>query len=245
MARHQSKKYVNHTYEDSPFAIEYRLRDAPPKARAALKAGDKRSACVQMERREPLNRAALIQAIAGDHTRLANPSIVRYVLDILRETVLNSLRQGQSVSIEDFLSIQPSFVGRVDPQNPYEVKHLPLAASVRFSESFNCDLNRGVKIHYAPGLQPTRIEIQKILHLNCSHAISGIFHNTQTLKVDLIEGETVTPCKVELRKNRKSTRDYGKNLNVYHLGHDPVSPYALRFTWVTATGEETSEIHHL
>ncbi len=245
MARHQSKKYVNHTYEESPLAIEYRLRDAPPKARAALKSGDRRSACVQMERLAPLNREALIHSIAGEHSRLVSPSVVRYMLDLLRETTLDALRKGRAVSLKDFLSIQPSFVGRVDPQNPYEVKHLPLAASVRFSESFTRELNRGVTIHYAPGLQPTRIEIREILHLNCCHSIAGLFHNTQTLKVDLIEGETVTPCTVELLKNGKSKRDYGKTLKVYHLGHDPQSPYALRFTWVTATGEETSETHHL
>ncbi len=99
-------------------------------------------------------------------------------------------------------------------------------------------------IHYAPGLQPTRIEVQSIQHFNCLHQAYGLFHNTQTLKVELIEGDEVTPCVCEVVKSSSSTRDYGKMLDIRHLKHDPVSPYSLRFTWVTATGEEKSETHH-
>ncbi len=245
MSRHASKRYVKHQYEKSALAMEYRLREAPPKAKAALKAGDSRVASVQLLRTAPLHGQELIREIAGGVRRTLSPELVTYVLSSFREVALRALKQGRHVSLDDFFSIRPSLVGRIDPMRPYDARHLPLAASVRFSQTFHRDLNKDVKIHYAPGLQPTQIEIKSIEHFDCSHWVEGTFHNTQTLEVKLQEGDRITPCEVELSKKEKSKRDYGHILHLYHVGHNPTSPYTLRFTWITATGEEKSETHHL
>ncbi len=236
----RKRKRAYHDYKNSRQAIEYTLKEAPLKAREALKDGDTRSACVQMKRRAPLNTRQVGEEIAK-HNHWLDEHLIQYVLSHLQEVVVSALRQGIGVNFDDFISIKPAFEGRVDPNRPYDVKNLPLVAKATFAPAFTDALNkRGVEVHYAKGLKPTEVTVTRIEPLTGGdfHRAHGKFHNIQSLSVDLIEGERVTPCKLGLLSTGSPTKNHGKALTLEHRGHVPTTPYAFRFMWYAPTGKE-------
>ncbi len=213
--------------------VKYRLKAAP---KNRLKPGDTRTATVQVLPRGTIREAELVGKIVQE-TR-SDPGFVKYLIEKMMHVIVSELRAGYNVSIDGCFMFGVSIPGRISPQHPEAVNRMKLVPTLRFSPPFHRALNKSAETQYASRYQPTEVRVAELLHWGSACRATGYFHNLQTLKVEMLIGDAVLPCRFELRKDAASTRDIGKTLDIIPLKlPPPPGPRRVRFTYLESTGE--------
>ncbi len=224
--------------KSSQQGITYRLKAVPKRFQ---KAGDDRTAFVQVMPNETIHKSAFIGKIVKDS--LVDPAIVKYVLEKMTDVILTELSAGNTISIDDHFKFGVSIPGRVSPQHPEDVAKLKVLPTMRFSQPFHRALNRLKKVSYFSNYQPPLVQVDELFVLGSGCRAVGKFHNIHSLIVDMLIGEAVVPCRYELNKDKNSTRDIGTQLTIIPKSL-PTPPGArrVRFSYVDATGERQNVI---
>ncbi len=220
--------------EDSWEGVQYRLK---PVTKHLLKAGEERTAKVQIVPRRNVAENELMRKVAENS--VLKESTVRYVCENLIQVIMKELRAGNTVSLDNCFLFGVSMPGRLSPLAPLDARKLKLVPTVRFSPSFHRALNHKTSLNYLSHYQPTEVRVDELRSLGSICTAYGRFHNLHTLKVEMIIGETVVPCRFELRKDKRSTRDLGKALDIIPVKLPPPPPPGrrqVRFTYVESTG---------
>lgn len=221
--------------------VQYRLKAQPSLTK---KAGDSRTALVQVVPRRNVGQAEILRRLS--ERSLVDEPMVRYVLDLLTDLMVSELKAGNTVTLNNYMTFGVSIPGRVSPQQPEDVKHLKLVPSVRFSPPFHRALNRNAKKQYLSKYQPPEVLVNKIEYAPKATALlaRGRFHNIQSLQVELIIGDRVFPCEYELWKDKNSTRDLGKELVIRaKVKSLPAGDRTVRFTYTDASGATQTFTH--
>ncbi len=222
--------------EVKPHGVQFRLK-ALPKNR--MKPGDDRTATVQVLPRGTIREAELIEIITQE-TR-SDRGFVGYLVEKMMNVIVRQLRAGYNVSIDNCLLFGVSIPGRISPLHPEEVSRLKLVPTLRFSPPFHRALNHDATTQNTARYQPTEVRISELVNWGSGCQATGYFHNLQTLKVEMLIGEAVLPCRFRLSKSPDSTRDIGKRLDIIPLTlPPPPGPRRVRFTYVESTGETTT-----
>ncbi len=212
--------------------VQYRLKAQP---NLTKKAGDSRTALVQVVPRRNVAQEEIVRRLAA--RSLVDEPMVRYVMDLLNDLIVTELKAGNTVTFNNAFTLGVSIPGRVLPQHPEDVKKLKLQPSVRFSPPFHRALNYKAKKQYLSAYQPTEVRVDQLYVNGNGCSAYGKFHNLQTLQVEMLIGEAVVPCRFELNKSAKSTRDIGKSLDIIPLNlPPPPGDRRVRFTYRLATG---------
>ncbi len=218
---------------ESEQGIQYLLKPVP---RFMQKAGDDCTARVQVVPRRTVHHQELLQKVVEGS--FVDAAAVKYVFDKLSRVLLDELKAGNLVSFSNYFMFGTSIQGRVSPQHPEDVKALKVVPTVRFSQPFNRALNRNVTKQYLATYQPTEVVVNELLSLGSGCTAYGRFHNLQSLKVEMLIGDAVVPCKFRLNKDSNSTRDIGKTLTIIPLSlPPPPGPRTVRFSYLESTGE--------
>ncbi len=212
--------------------VLYRLKAQPSLTK---KAGDSRTALVQVVPRRNVGQEEILHRLS--ERSLVDEPMVRYVLDLLTDLMLTELKAGNTVTLNNYMTFGVSIPGRVSPQHPEEVKKLKLVPSVRFSPPFHRALNYKATKNYLSAYQPTEVRVDQLYVSGSGCTAYGKFHNLQTLKVEMLIGDAVVPCRFELNKKSNSTRDIGKSLDIIPLNlPPPPGDRRVRFTYTDASG---------
>lgn len=122
--------------------ISYELKKLPTKA--GEKGALTNYAQVQCHQTYSLGR--LLKRMEAEHLGVKELH-AKMLMDVLLTTITDVLREGNSVTIGNFLSIRPVIKGRFDPKGTTNEKQMQLRPVVRCSQAFIKDLNRGVHFH--------------------------------------------------------------------------------------------------
>ncbi len=220
----------------TPTGIMYSLKPVP---KNRLKPGDDRTAIVQVQSRGTVRESELIDLIAQE-TR-TDRGLVTYLISKMMAIIIRKLRAGYQVSIDNCCLFGASIPGRISPLHPEAVNKMKLVPTLRFSPPFHRALNRDVVTQNTARYQPTEVRISELINLGSGCRANGFFHNLQTLKVEMLIGDAVLPCRFELHKSADSTRDIGKTLDIIPLTLPPPPGLRrVRFAYIESTGEPTS-----
>ncbi len=235
----RAKRIVTHLPKANLSAntLHYTLQKTAPHTRKTKQEGhvDTRTAYARVVERETVTRAAIEQFLVERHHFL-KAEVIHYLVDILLDAILYHLRAGKRVSFDEAFSFGVSFEGRIDPEHPFDARHLPIHPWVRFAEPFLNKLNTGVRIAYAEPILPPRVEVKEIRNLGIL-ILRGEFRHPEALSADIIlPTEEVIPCTITL--DRSSKRSFQKTLNIVPERTIVNEPATLRLTWIDG-GEET------
>ncbi len=215
MARKHSKHVVTHlpvgTYTAN--AVHYRLLQVPSLSRKTMKgAPDKRTAYAKIVTKEVVTQEELEEWIAARNPTL-DPALMHHAIDALMRGILDHLKAGRKVTLKNHLTFAAAFEGRVDPERPFEVRHLPLAPWVRFTPKFIDKLNTGVRVAYNEPFLPPRVKVKSVKVIGDILRLSGEFRHPEALAADILmpSGE-VLPCEISIPAH--TTRPYAESLTL-------------------------------
>ncbi len=238
MAKGRSKRWVKHEYGKGVHAIRYRLKPLP---KLALSSDDERTACAQIVDNQVIDEPALYVKIMEEAPFLHYHE-VKAVLDVMQSVLLKEFRRGHRMTFKNFMSLWPTFSGRVKPEQHLGVTRLPLVMNARFSEGFNTLLNKpkSLQIQYAGELQPCEVVVETVERFDNLLCATGKFHNIGSLETEVQVGEQAVPCEYRLSKKTSSTRNCGKSLNISVPANvlPKEGSFTILFSWLDGAGTE-------
>ncbi len=225
--------------KSKPEGIRYALK-AVNKRFLKAAVSDARTARVHVLPKRTIHQAEVIEHVARNvnlSTRLTGALIGSLVDYIVAE-----LKAGNKVSLDRKLLFGVSVQGRVSPQHPEDVKNLKVIPHVRFSQAFHRALNEEVCFEHDSRYQAPVVNVERLTVMNNVFSASGFFHNIQTLKIELLQGEKAYVCEtVELHKDKASKRNIGTSLSIFSpVRPRPPEARTLRFTYRDLTGSTVS-----
>ncbi len=216
----------------SEAGISYLLKPVPERL---LKAGDERSAFVQVIPNRTIRKSEFIGKIV--EKSMLDASAVTYVINKMTEVLLRELRAGNTVSIDDHFMFGVSIPGRVSPIHPEAVRDMKIVPTLRFSPPFHRAINQQTTVHYLADFQPTQVRVDSLYNLGSGCEAEGYFHNLLSLKIEMLIGDAAIPCRFELFKDSASTRDIGRKLTIIpKVLPPPPGPRKVRFSYLESTG---------
>ena len=99
--------------------------------------------------KETVGSLVIAQRITAENPTIPT-QLAHMVLESAANIMLQELRQGHRVTIENVLSIGLSLKGTVDPKRPLDAKKLTLTPWARFARTFTTALNKGAQLAYEP-----------------------------------------------------------------------------------------------
>ncbi len=208
MAKRKSKRVVSHEVMGTLGAhtVHYTLQKTAALSRKTAKGeADKRTAFARVVYREKVRQQELEDLIL-EQNPLLKPELVQYVLRAMVRVLKEQLKIGRNVTLQDFISFGVAFEGRVDPERPLDVRHLPLIPKTRFSRTFIDDLNTNTRIAYHEGLLPPRVDIKKFIAEGNVILLTGEFRHPEVLAADILtaSGEVI-PCDIRIPEHTART----------------------------------------
>ncbi len=234
----RAKRIVTHLPKAklSANTVHYTLQKTAKNTRTSSTGGeaDARTAYARVLERESISRAELEAYIIERH-HLLKAETIHYVVDILLDAIMQQLRAGRRVNFEEAFSFGVSFEGRINPERPFDVRHLPLHPWVRFTQPFINQLNTNVRIAYADPMLPPSIEVKSLRNLGFL-LLGGKFRHPEALAADILlpTGEVI-PCSLDVKSS--STRKIHKLLPLIP-DHKFETPAILRLTWIDGGEDE-------
>ncbi len=247
MANHHSKKRkVAHrlvSQRNALGAIRYTLTKATRRGKAAEKG---QTAYARILAKDTVNEAQLVDELAATFPGLKAP-VIAALLAQWQDLLVQHLRAGRRVTLNNSFSFGVSFEGCVDPERPFDARLLPLSPWVRFAPGFINRINREVEIAYDAPLLPPKVKVDTVRWNKAAFELTGSFRNISGLVIDLLsEDGEVIPCTHTLAIPEKSNRPSGKTLYVTAdrplpcapKTHALLHPYTLRLQWFDGAHEE-------
>lgn len=134
--------------------VRYRLRNIPKKALESEATRKDRKYCyAEVVPQSTLNLEALLERMERERLAVSSHT-ARMVLFTALDTIIQALKEGKRVTLDDYLTFGLSISGRVDPRKPNVRGKLELRPWVRCSQRMADRVNRGTQITHIGVTEP-------------------------------------------------------------------------------------------